>query len=734
MSARMWLFSLLLAAWPARAIYQFDIRVEDMAVVDCWDPNSCAPYAGSITIVNDDDESELHVIPCAISTGGSPLAYQFVADADSLVDNCEGDATYTIVERRARFCGPGFGYMVSRPQQIPYPCGVSFPNRIIPTDDTGCDVSCGQPYWTCYSWEAHPSGVVTLLDDLIELVLHPSTRDLCIDPGMRLHFQPGKRLIVAGPGELRIQGTAEAPITLAGEDWGGVELRDGARLELRHVRITGVNNPGDGGALEVGPGSEARLFHCIVDHNACAGAGGAAVVRENGLLFLDHCTVADNTGGTAGGVFLASPSAQFESNMSILAFSAPAGTELTGEGFAHIPFTDFFPQTSGFPPAMDAPDWTCEPGFVERAAGDYHLTWLAPNDSSQVNCVVDVWDDPLQLDPDGTPGDMGALPFDQYDLLLPPRLLEVTDLPDDEGGRVWLRFQASPNDGSPRNPVLGYSLWQRYPDAAPGDPWFSVGFLPATGTPGGWRQTLLSTWDDQWEGHPNLHEFRVAAHSVDFPQPAFAPVCPGFSLDNRGPVAVSNVSNSDWYYDQWPPTQDLLNLSWDHPYGADFSHFEVWISGEEDVATAVLAYAGTQRTCMLSFPLGELQPGDPLYCWIRALDVHDNASPWVEHPVISLIPTTAVEVQAPRGWDLLPNVPNPFNPLTHIRYNLGAAGPVRLGVWNLAGQQVAGLVDGEQPAGPHELEFDARGLASGVYIYRLEAGGRAWTGKMLLAR
>ncbi len=113
-----------------------------------------------------------------------------------------------------------------------------------------------------------------------------------------------------------------------------------------------------------------------------------------------------------------------------------------------------------------------DPCTVADNTGDYHLTWLAPGDSSRVNCVVDVWDDPLQLDPDGTPGDMGALPFDQYGLLLlpPPRRLEVTDLPDDEGGRVWLRFQASPNDGSPRNPVLGYSLWQRYPDAAPGDP------------------------------------------------------------------------------------------------------------------------------------------------------------------------------------------------------------------------------------------------------------------------
>ncbi len=254
------------------------------------------------------------------------------------------------------------------------------------------------------------------------------------------------------------------------------------------------------------------------------------------------------------------------------------------------------------------------------------------------------------------------------------------------------------------------------------------------GTPAGWQQTLLSTWDDQWAGHPNLHEFRVAAHSVDIPQPAFAPICTGFSLDNLGPPPVFDVNNSDWYYDMWPPTQDLLDLVWDHPYGADFSHFKVWSSWEEDLATATLAYLGTQRACTLSFPFGELQEGDALYCWIGALDVHGNVSPLVEHAVISLIHTTAVETQAPLDWALLPNVPNPYNPLTRIRYNLGAAGPVRLGVWNLAGQHVAQLVDGEQPAGPHELEFDTRGLASGVYIYRLEAGGRAWTGKMLLAR
>ena len=83
------------------------------------------------------------------------------------------------------------------------------------------------------------------------------------------------------------------------------------------------------------------------------------------------------------------------------------------------------------------------------------------------------------------------------------------------------------------------------------------------------------------------------------------------------------------------------------------------------------------------------------------------------------------------------NYPNPFNPSTIIPYQLPAATQVRLEVFNILGQRVATLVDGERPAGFHTATWNAtdasgRGVASGVYLYRLLGGGERLTRSMVL--
>jgi hypothetical protein len=76
----------------------------------------------------------------------------------------------------------------------------------------------------------------------------------------------------------------------------------------------------------------------------------------------------------------------------------------------------------------------------------------------------------------------------------------------------------------------------------------------------------------------------------------------------------------------------------------------------------------------------------------------------------------------PTTFNLAQNFPNPFNPTTTIRFETPAASHVKLAVYNLAGELVRTLVDGEIAAGYHQVNFDASGLASGIYFYRLEAG------------
>ena len=94
----------------------------------------------------------------------------------------------------------------------------------------------------------------------------------------------------------------------------------------------------------------------------------------------------------------------------------------------------------------------------------------------------------------------------------------------------------------------------------------------------------------------------------------------------------------------------------------------------------------------------------------------------------------AEQTAQPLAYALSQNFPNPFNPSTLIGYQLPSAGPVRLTVYDILGREVATLVDGIQQPGPHEARFDAGGLSSGVYLYRLQTAGFVQQKKMILQK
>jgi len=88
----------------------------------------------------------------------------------------------------------------------------------------------------------------------------------------------------------------------------------------------------------------------------------------------------------------------------------------------------------------------------------------------------------------------------------------------------------------------------------------------------------------------------------------------------------------------------------------------------------------------------------------------------------------------PEAFALDQNYPNPFNPSTTISFSLPHASDVSLKVFNLLGEEVATLVNGNQAAGPHEVQFNAAGLASGVYFYKIVSGDFSQVKKMVLMK
>lgn len=102
---------------------------------------------------------------------------------------------------------------------------------------------------------------------------------------------------------------------------------------------------------------------------------------------------------------------------------------------------------------------------------------------------------------------------------------------------------------------------------------------------------------------------------------------------------------------------------------------------------------------------------------------------------ISAEKTDAVEhLSEPKTFSLSQNYPNPFNPNTNIEFQTANFGLVVLKVFDVLGNEVATLINEEKPAGSYNINFDASGLTSGIYFYRLQAGNYNVTKKLVLLK
>ncbi|TKJ41459.1 hypothetical protein CEE37_02545 [candidate division LCP-89 bacterium B3_LCP] len=115
--------------------------------------------------------------------------------------------------------------------------------------------------------------------------------------------------------------------------------------------------------------------------------------------------------------------------------------------------------------------------------------------------------------------------------------------------------------------------------------------------------------------------------------------------------------------------------------------------------------------------------GDFVEGWLNWGEEFDQ---WMSNPIF--------RTEIPQDFAFSGIYPNPFNPTTQFSFALPAASHVKLSVYNLRGQLVSTLVDGMRDAGTHEVAFDASDLASGIYLYRLNAGNNNISGKIVLVK
>jgi photosystem II stability/assembly factor-like uncharacterized protein len=135
-----------------------------------------------------------------------------------------------------------------------------------------------------------------------------------------------------------------------------------------------------------------------------------------------------------------------------------------------------------------------------------------------------------------------------------------------------------------------------------------------------------------------------------------------------------------------------------------------------------------------------INTGTPLFVWQGDTLIHMQPGQYVgPAPDIGAYeyaePTGTHDcLPEPQSTSLSQNYPNPFNPTTTIRYGLPERSHANLAVYNTLGQQVTVLQNGEQEAGYHDVKFDASNLPSGVYFYRLQAGGFVQSKKLVILK
>jgi hypothetical protein len=167
----------------------------------------------------------------------------------------------------------------------------------------------------------------------------------------------------------------------------------------------------------------------------------------------------------------------------------------------------------------------------------------------------------------------------------------------------------------------------------------------------------------------------------------------------------------------WETASEINNLRFDILRSVDGMNF--------DKIGSVAGHGTTNETQSYRYLDNSVNAGD-YYYRLKQIDINGD---FEEFDV-----TLHVNIPVPDKYELGYNYPNPFNPTTNIPFSLKEAGVVKITIYNLLGQEVRTLTNSNFTAGRHEVVFNARGLATGIYFYRLQVNGMSFMRKFVLMK
>ena len=336
-----------------------------------------------------------------------------------------------------------------------------------------------------------------------------------------------------------------------------------------------------------------------------------------------------------------------------------------------------------------------------------------------------------------------------------PSIADIRDIPNDQGGKVKLSWDASLLDYPQIAPVVDhYWVFRSVPpqrvspgpardlpmarlDLVPleaGNPvrfesrlgaqtiyWEQIAQIPATHFLQGYSYVAATTADSVAGSNP-FTLFMVVALDATNAQYWLSDPDSGYSVDNLPPVAPAPFTGAY--------SAGATNLHWGENSEADLAGYRLYRGS----SAGFVPGPGNLIAAKPDTGFSDIGPAGSYYK-LSAVDIHGNESGFT-----LLTPGTTLDAGGgalPHALALAAPRPNPASDRTMLSFALPAAGPVRLAVYDMEGRRVRTVSAGVMDAGEHELRFDlrddaGRAITSGIYFVRLEMLGRTLTRRLAI--
>ena len=299
-----------------------------------------------------------------------------------------------------------------------------------------------------------------------------------------------------------------------------------------------------------------------------------------------------------------------------------------------------------------------------------------------------------------------------------PKISQIIDVPNDQGGRVYITVNRSVLDLEDHPAGLDIYTIQRLDSGN----WVIIGSFGAQYS----EQYIFeaTTLQDSSSQNTELSTFRVTAQNFTYNFIFESEVGSGYSLDNIAPSIPNGLMMT--------LNENNLELIWDEVPDEDFQYYIV----ERD-ETAEFLNPQSFETETSYFFISDYDSEEDYFYRVSAVDYAGNISG--HSSVIDATTLSNENLVIPKVYSLQQNYPNPFNPVTTLKYSLVKESLVKITIYDLMGNVITNLINQNQIAGYKSVQWNAmdnqgRQVPAGVYLYSIIAGDFTQTKKMVLLK